>query len=290
MAKKKLDNGNLEAQEPADEIVEDGMLLDEDIESDVDEFDTDNEDLFSDIFADDDEDEEDSDSPEEEEEDADEEEPDEEPDDEEDESEEPPEPPKKKHKKTPAEIKLVNLIKENKRLQKEKQEIERKAQEKQQEQQTESLTAEYLSQGYDEDTAKKMARDDLRFNQLEERQAVLDFREENADVFSVYPEARTNAADIMRRANAANLTAEQICFALYGEPVNAKDQRAIQSAQGLPARKVDSTSKLSRASRQATIDSSESLSVRDKKFKRYLEKNFNDGKEMTVKEFLKYKK
>lgn len=201
-----------------------------------------------------------------------------------------PKPTVKAKQKSPAESKIVNLKKENQRLAKEKADLEKKLQEKQSSDQLASLKTDYLSKGYDEDTASKYASDDLRIAQIEARQAALDFREQNEEVFAKYPQAKANAMDIMRKSQASGMTAEQICRGLYGKPeAPLHEQRAREAAKGNSTRTVKDTPDTASASRGSeSVNYNEGLTSAERQEKKIFERRFNQGKELTVAEYKKY--
>lgn len=299
---KKLEKTNNEQQSILETPEESGMVLDDEVEE-VEDFDLeDNMDedgnIIDDIDDGDDLDEpgDEDDLPDDGEDDADIEDDEEEVsedsiDSNESETEEQPVSTKKgKRKLTPADIKVINLKKENQKLLQKQQELERQLQEKAQAREAESLQEQYVAQGYDEDTAKNMAANELRIKQIEQRQAVLDFRDTNEEVFDRYPEAKKNVADIMQKSKASGLTAEQICIALYGQSrVNPREARASAAARGEPTRQVG-TDRVSQASRSAGQQESITLTATQRREKQILERTFNKGQKMTNEEYLRYSK
>ena len=214
-------------------------------------------------------------------------------DDEVDLDEDEPEPPVKKGKKklTPAEIKVINLKKENQKLQQDKERLEQQMQDKRSAQEKEKLESDFVAQGYDEDTAKNMAANEVRIKQIEQRQAILDFRDNNEEVFDRYPEAKKNVADIMQKSTASGLTAEQICLALYGQgQAKPREERAARAVRGESTRETG-TDVVSEASRFGNRPEGESsLTAGQRKEKRMLERMFNNGDKMTDAEYLRHSK
>lgn len=199
----------------------------------------------------------------------------------EEEPEEPEQQPKAttKRKLSPAEKKLVELKRENKRL----KEAQRQ---KQETKQAEDLVKSYVDQGYDEDTAKRYAREDMRSSRLEQEIELLRFEKANARVFDIYPDAAENSEDIMRRAKAADMTAEQVCRALYGEAIPAYEQRALKAARGESVRETTRTT----SDRVAVPAKEAAYTARERAFKRELERRFNGGKPLTAEEFARYRR
>ncbi len=295
---KKLDNSKNGGKEsnPLGQFVETadstGMVTDDELQDSLEDFDmdfeTDEEGNF--ITTSDDE----PDIPEEGEQDG---EDDESPDDESEEEQDEEEPVQEqvidkpaKKKLTPAEVKLIALKKENQRLAKEKAELEARMQEKQQKQLFQDLTQQFVDQGYDEETAKSKASEELRQRQLEERVELLDFRESNADVLARYPQAKENIRVIMQKAKAADLTAEQVCMALYGKAIPAYEERALQAAKGNSTREVKSDNVATATIEAKATESKDRLSPQEQKEKRMLERMFNRGEELTVAEYKKYRR
>jgi hypothetical protein len=134
-----------------------------------------------------------------------------------------------------------------------------------------------------------MSVDELRLRQIEERQAVLDFREENEEVFAKYPDAKKDAKLIMQKARAAELTAEQVCVALYGSAGRPEHEtRALKAAMGEPTRETRGSEKAERTKGRSESDENIQLSASDRRLKAELERRFNKGKPITAKEYLQY--
>jgi len=187
-----------------------------------------------------------------------------------------------KRKPTPAELKVIALKKEN-------QELKKKLQEDANKQAKESLVAQYVERGHDEETAKRYAEQDIENKLIKEQLAVLKFERDNADVFAMYPEARERSQEIMEKAQAADLTAEQICRALFGDPKPDYEERAIRAAAGEYSRSVYAGA-TSSAERAALASIEKTLTKEERLFKRRLEQLFNEGKPISMEEFNKYRK
>lgn len=198
-------------------------------------------------------------------------------------------PDKPKHKLTPAEIAIIETRKANKVLAQRLKDLESKLAEKEQAKTAESGIAKYIEQGNDEETAKRLYNDEKRSSVLEERVELLDFREENAEVFAKYPQARANAKDIMRvvKEGRGFITPEQVCAGLYGSGKPDREARAIAAARGESTREVDANGKtLSRQDRGSAATTTGELTAAQRKDKARLERIFTNGKPMTVKEYL----
>ena len=187
-----------------------------------------------------------------------------------------------------AEAKLVALKRENQRLQQQLREKELADQKQHEAKQQSDLVTKYQSQGYDEDTATNMAERDIRINRIEDRQAVMDFREENFDVLRKYPLAKTEATKIMANCKATGLSVEQMCLAMYGTAEPASDRRAREAAMGITS-ESKSAKDFSVSAATRTVGNNQSvtnLTRKDQENKRYLETTFRDGKPMSNKEYI----
>lgn len=190
---------------------------------------------------------------------------------------------KKNGKLSKAEIKLIALKRQNKELLQEKVKLEQKFQENAITKERESIKQKLLDQNYDPDVAEKMAADEIRMRSLEEKQAILDFRDSNESLFAKYPQARSEATSIMRNSNATGMTPEQICRGLYGSPKPANDleQRAIDAVRGKIKPKQSRTPNTEQSSKAE-------LTSRELQYKSILEKNFLDGEKMSIEEFKEF--
>ena len=200
-----------------------------------------------------------------------------------DEDDEPdPEPvkPAPKHKNSPAEIKLIEQRKEIKRL---KEQLK----EKQDKKQAEDLVASYVEKGYDEETAKRYASEDVRSSKLEHEIKLLRFEKANARVFDRFPDAAENSEEIMRKAEAADMTAEEICYALYGNKMPAHEAKALKAARGESVRTA--TGQTVRKTEGTESKNVARFTQRELRFKQELERRFNGGKPLTAEEFSKYR-
>lgn len=195
---------------------------------------------------------------------------------------------KKPNKKlTNAEIKVINQKKELQRLTTENKRLEDQLQAKQTKDKTEDLKSQFVEQGFDEDTATTMAASELRILKLEERTAVAEFKEENASLFNKYPDAKGNAVDIMKKSKSSGLSPEQVCIALYSKQRIPSEERAATAAKGLPTREVDT--KTTTSSRNSESDGA-ALTQAQMKDKKTMERMFNDGQEIPIKEYIEHLK
>lgn len=186
---------------------------------------------------------------------------------------------KPKHKLTAAEIAIIETKKANKLLEKRLKDLETQLAEREQAKVAESGIAKYVEQGHDEETAKRLYKEDQRASVLEERVELLDFREENAEVFAKYPQAKANAKEIMQvvKQGKGFVTAEQICIGLYGSGKPDREARAIAAAKGESTREVDATgrttSKAERAGNQSKSTVLTPSEVAEKKvFERFMKR------------------
>lgn len=180
---------------------------------------------------------------------------------------------KGKKKLSPAEIKLIALKKEN-------QELRRKMRDTQDKKKAASLAKKYVDEGYDEDTARRYATQDIEQDALKQEVDLLRFERKNASVFAKYPEALDDIEDIMQKAQAANMTAEQVCTALYGRPTY--DQNAIRAAKGESIYQTDNRGSSS-AVRSAATDRS-NVTKEERKLVRQIERRFNNGQPLPKEE------
>ena len=194
--------------------------------------------------------------------------------------------PTAKAKKTlsPAEIAIIELKKENKLKEKRLQELETRIAQQAKAKDDEQGIAKYVADGHDEETAKRLYTDDQRYQRLEERTAILDFREENSEVFAKYPQAKANVKQIMQIVNNSKgfMTAEQVCAGIYGAGKPEREARAIAAARGDSTRQVDDSGRtLSRAERAGSAAQSQTLDadeIRDKKrLERIMKQKISDA-------------
>ena len=194
----------------------------------------------------------------------------------------------KKRGLSPAEIKLINLKKELAQAQKELIEKEKQLQVKANEQEKENLREELVKKGYDPEYAESFAESKIEIKQLKEKAAIADFKDENEDVFSKYPQARVNAATIMRNVQLTGMTAEQICIGLYGEKkVSDMETRAIKAAQGISTKEVKQETGSGYIPSATTKTAGKGLSRTEQLEKREFERVFNQGKPLTEEEYRK---
>ena len=95
----------------------------------------------------------------------------------------------------------------------------------------ESLKADLIKKGYDEDTADFMAQQTVEIQELKQRTAISDFKAENANLLSKYPNARSRIPEILSKMEAAGFSAEQVCVAMFGQVSSPKDARAKASVK-----------------------------------------------------------
>ncbi|MFA6977437.1 MAG: hypothetical protein WC194_12070 [Mesotoga sp.] len=181
---------------------------------------------------------------------------------------------KAKRKLSPAEIKLVALKKEN-------QELKRKMREKQEKKEADNLVAKYVDEGYDEDTAKRYALQDVETNRLKKEVELLRFERENAKVFERYPQAAEQAEEIMEKSKLSGLTVEQVCRAMFTRDMPDYEKRALKAAKGESVREVNSKTA---GGTQYAEDIRDTLTREDRAYIRAVEKAINRGKPLSKEE------
>ena len=181
---------------------------------------------------------------------------------------------KAKKKLSPAEIKLVALKKEN-------QELKRKMREKQEKKEADNLVAKYVDQGYDEDTAKRYASQDVETNKIKQEVELLRFERENAKVFERYPQAAEQAEEILEKSKLSGLTVEQVCRAMFTRDMPDYEKRALKAAKGESVREVNSKTA---GGTQYAEDIRDTLTREDRAYIRAVEKAINRGKPLSKEE------
>jgi len=178
-----------------------------------------------------------------------------------------------KRKITPAEVAIIELKKENKLKEKRLADLEQRLAEQSKAKDVETGIAKYIAEGNDEETAKRLYTEDQRYQRLEARTELLDFREDNSEVFARFPQAKQNAQEIMRVVKLGVMTAEQVCIGLYGASKPDRETRAISAARGESTREVDANGRtLSRSDRAGTTSTAEGLTVWEIRDKARLER------------------
>jgi hypothetical protein len=166
---------------------------------------------------------------------------------------------------------IIALRRKNKELQEENRRLARERSEAASNKRKEDLKAKYVADGYDADVAENMAERDERLAQQEERLATIEFREENYDVLSRYPEAKKDVLRIMRAVENTGMTVEQVCRGMYGGDMNAT-QRARAAAEGR-LYEDDGDNPISRATFSAERRTGVQLSASDRRKKAILEED-----------------
>lgn len=281
MAKKKLDNLNDESNELEDAVLSDYNDSKEETSAyDLDDgedspLDDDDDDFHFEFESEDDEENDESDLGEEEEpDDQDEEEP-------EDEEPEQPTPKKRTSKEEKA---IVALKRERQKLREENRKMQEMLKKRQESKQSESLLKKYLSEGFDEDTAKRMANQDLVTARQQERLELLEFKDENSDVLRQFPDAMRQADRIKRIVETAGITVEQACRGLYG--TNKRPDYEERARSRVAAEDDYDNDPVSRASRSSRQPQRSALTAQQKRMKAVVERRFLDGEKMSDKEFL----
>lgn len=183
------------------------------------------------------------------------------------------------------ERKIQALKNEAKRLQKEKLELQRKLESKFDADATEELQKKYVSAGYDEEEAKVKAKEEVRQNRLEERLEQLEFKDTNYTVFQKYPKAVAEMSKVMRAVKASGMTVEQVCRGLYGAPVPEAERRAKAAVTGELGGNTPSDN-VANATRSSKPVPKTTLSDKEIRAKREIEKMYNGGKQMSDADFV----
>lgn len=281
MAKKKLDNLNDESNELEDAVLsdyndskEETSAYDLDGEEDT-ILDDDDDDFHFEFESEDDEENDESDLEEEDESDEqDEEEPD----------EDEPEQPTPKKRTSKEEKAIVALKRERQKLREENRKMQEMLKKRQESKQSEGILKKYLSEGYDEDTAKRMTEQDLVTSRQQERLELLEFKDENSDVLRQFPRALREADRIKRIVDTAGITVEQACRGLYG--TNKRPDYEERARSRVAAEDDYDNDPVSRASRSSRQPQRSALTAQQKRMKSVVERRFLDGEKMSDKEFL----
>lgn len=207
--------------------------------------------------------------------------------------ENPVEEPKPKSKaKSPAEIKIINLKKENEALLKKQRELEDKINEKKSDEEKTATIKKLVDKGYDKDYAESFVELEQRLKKSEQAQERLDFREQNIEVFAKYPQAKADIETIMRKSKAADMTAEQICKALYGnDGLSEHERRAINAVKGTQTNSTQTRNLNDAKGVSGKQSETIGLTANELSYKRALEKA--SGVKMTddeVKQYIKKQK
>ena len=144
----------------------------------------------------------------------------------------------------------------------------------------------YKDKGYDEDTANLYANNELKLKSLEEKLALTEFKEENAEVLRKFPEAKTEIRWLMEAVEKTGLSAEQLCRGKYGDALNKADRRADDAMRGMIDDSIEDVA--SSAIRSASRPTDVALTDSDRRNKTQLEKM--TGVKISSKEYLSYYK
>lgn len=144
----------------------------------------------------------------------------------------------------------------------------------------------YKDKGYDEETAVLYANNELKMKVLEEKLAVTEFKEENAEVLAKYPEAKSDLKWLMDAVEKTGLSAEQLCRGKYGDSMNKSDRRADDAMRGRIDDSIEDVA--SSAIRSANRQVEQSLTESDRRNKAQLEKL--SGVKISPKDYLNYYK
>lgn len=142
---------------------------------------------------------------------------------------------------------------------------------------------EYIDKGIDEDTAERMAKQDMLFKKQEERLELLEFKEDNIDVIRKYPDAKKDLSRIMQNAKVTGMTVEQVCRGLYGEEVSERERRVLNSVTDTEVVQEESTTNVARI---ASLPTEKRLSQEDLRLKAAFEEAARGGNKMTNNEWI----
>ena len=153
-------------------------------------------------------------------------------------------------------------------------------------QQLETLVSKYTESGYDEDTARQWAKTEFEMQDIKQQLAISNFKADNAGLFEIYPDAKTDANKIIRTMNLTGFSAKQVCRALYAEETNPSKERARKAVSGTLERTPsnNSISSATRTPRSGTASLSETEKKSKSKFMQTIGLDSLDDKE-----YLKYK-
>lgn len=175
------------------------------------------------------------------------------------------------------ELKLAKLLLKEKDTEAQKVEsVQRKA----------NVIQSYKDKGYDDDTAALYANNELKLVAMEEKLAMTEFKEENAEVLRKYPDAKTEIRWLMDAVQKTGLSAEQILRGKYGDTLNKADRRADDAMRGMIDDSIEDVA--SSAIRSATRATSEVLSESDRRNKSMIEKI--SGVKISTKEYMNHYK
>ena len=182
---------------------------------------------------------------------------------------------------------IVALKREQKKLREENRKMQEQLAEKDRTKKQTSLKQKYIDEGHDEATANYMAQQDIRTQQQQERLDLLEFKDQNFDILSRYPDATKDIARIKRTVEAAGITVEQACRGLYGTDRPDYERRARER---IAIDDEGDDNAISRASRAGTAPKQSRLTAQERKAKQYIETKFLNGEKLSDKEFLKHYK
>lgn len=187
--------------------------------------------------------------------------------------------PKAKSNKSPAELKIVALKEENKRLKSEMATLKQGKQSNEQD----ALVDKYKKMGYDDDTARINAENEIQFSEIKNQLALQNFKEANHTVLNLYPKAKDNLAWLMNASKASGMSVDEICRGKWGNDPTTLEQRNKMSVTSVHDGGADGVGK---AQRTATQQGSLELSADDAKRKAFYERLVGP---LTVEEYFEEK-
>lgn len=173
---------------------------------------------------------------------------------------------------------IVRLKKEHKELKKQLEAQQEKQAANLIQKKTEDGAKKYLDLGYDEETSKHFAENDLLIARTTKKLATLEFKADNAELLKKYPSANTDMDKIMNVMEATGFTAEQVCRAMYPiAEVNPVKARATAAVTGKLSGNETSGNAVSRAMLSEKEVKTSALTAADRTKKKQFEANFGFG-------------
>lgn len=188
--------------------------------------------------------------------------------------------PKGSRQLTKEEQKIVALKKELQEQKKLMAEIQQERKQSDLANQKATIASGYKSKGYDDETAEMYAENEFKLKSLEEKLSLQEFKDDNYEVLSMYPQARKDLKWAMEAQKSTGLTVEQLLRGKYGDALPEDERRARDSYN---SGSDYSESIVSNAVRSATRPTQSNLTTRELQQKSQLEDMI--GAKMTIKEF-----
>lgn len=173
---------------------------------------------------------------------------------------------------------IIRLKKEQKELKKQLEAQQEKQAMNLSQKNKEDNVKKYLALGYDEETSKHFAENDLMIARTTKKLATLEFKADNAELLKKYPGANADMDKIMDVMESTGFTAEQVCRAMYPiAEVNPVKARATAAVTGKLAGAEPTGNAVSRAMMSEKETKTSTLSAADRTKKKEFERNFGFG-------------